>query len=231
MHRLLFIDDDKEVLTINKRFLSNNGYQVEAISNPGTTIATFSSFKPDCIILDIMMPSINGYQLCKSIREISTVPIILLSGRVNEEDKIKGLLLGADDYITKPYSLKELTARIYANIRRHQISKSNLYSTKLFYPPLTINKLEHKVYYNNEEIFLSNREYTLLLELASRPNEVITFQQLGQCLWSTYTEDDRRTIMVNVSRLRKKLETYIGLENLIETVWSKGYKFIPKMNR
>lgn len=224
MHRVLLVDDDTEVLELNAKFLKNNGYQVSIASNAMLAMQLLNKVKPNCIVLDVMMPQINGFVACKEFRKRTDVPIIFLTGRSGEEDKINGLLIGGDDYMVKPYSLKELSARILVNIRRYEATSKT--AAKLSYPPLTIHLTEHKAHYNEEEIPLSNREFELLYYLAQHPNQTITFQQIGEKVWGMYREEDRRSIMVNASRLRKKLDGYVGLENLIETVWSQGYKFV-----
>lgn len=223
MHTVLLVDDDTEVLELNAKYLKNQGYRVGIAANAIQAIQMLNKVKPNCIVLDVMMPQMNGFTACKEIRQKTNVPIIFLTGRTSEEDKINGLLIGADDYMIKPYSLKELSARILVNIRRYEITSS--LATTLSFPPLTIDLSIHKALYDGEEISLSNREFELLYILAKNPNQTITFEQIGVKLWGTYREEDRRSIMVNASRLRKKLDGYVGLENLIETVWSQGYKF------
>lgn len=220
----MLIDDDAEVLAINCKYLKNEGYEPISATTAQKGLQLLEKFNPSCIILDIMMPGINGFDACKGFRKLTDIPIIFLTGKTSEEDKINGLMLGADDYIVKPYSLRELSARIHANIRRHQFTSTA--AATLSYPPLIIDVTNHKPYYNDEEIALSNREYELLYLLASNPNKTITFEQIGKKMWGSYSSNDRRSIMVNASRLRKKLEGYIGLQNLIETVWSQGYKFV-----
>ena len=230
-HRLLLIDDDKDVLIMNKKFLLKAGYNVVAVITAKDGIAFLKKHDFSCIVLDVMMPEMDGFSACKRIRELTDIPIIFLSGKATEEDKIEGLLTGADDYITKPYSLRELSARIEVNIRRYQSVKKKVKdSSILSFPPLSINLIEHKAYWNEEEIPLSNREFDLLHLLATKPNEPFSFQEIGMKVWGSFLESDRRSIMVNISRLRKKLDLYEGLENIIESVWSKGYKLSPKSN-
>lgn len=225
MVTVLLIDDDIDVLKINKKYLDNEGFQTLTAANAVDGIRLIEKHQPDCIVLDVMMPQINGFQACSKIRTLTDASVIFLTGRTTEDDKIKGLMLGADDYIIKPYSLKELHARILAHVRRNQ-SSASAPSTVLSFPPLKIDKTAHKAYYEEEELSLSMKEYDLLLHLASNPNTVITFEDIANALWGSYQENDRRTIMVQMSRLRKKLAYYNGLENMIETVWSKGYKFL-----
>lgn len=228
-NKLLLVDDDQEVLEINKHFFEEEGYLVAIASSAKQALAYMKKNTFSCIVLDVMMPEIDGFTFCKTIREYTDVPIIFLSGLVTEDDKIKGLTLGADDYMTKPYSLRELSIRIQNNIRRYQVSKqANHDSSVLNFPPLSIDLVGHKVFWNNEEIALSNKEFMLLHYLASRAGETCTYEDIGSKVWGSYLDSDRRSIMVNVSRLRKKLEASTGQDNIIESIWSKGYTFTLK---
>ncbi len=226
MATLMLVDDDAEVLEINRKYLTNEGYEVLAVSNPLKAVATAKHSSPDCIILDVMMPVMNGFELCEQLRTFSTAPIIFLTGRSSEEDKINGLMTGADDYIVKPYSLKELKARIDVLLRRVNMltvtpSKANLITIG----ELSIDIIAHKAFYMGEDLLLANREYEVLLYMSEHPNRTITFEELGTKLFGIYSEPDRRLVMVNVSRLRKKMSIDTALSDMIETVWSKGYKF------
>ncbi len=227
MTRILMIDDDKEVLEINKKFFEENNCIVEISDKAKDGIKLVKSFRPDCILLDVMMPGIDGLTLCREIRTITNVPILFLSGKVSESDKIEGFNAGGDDYIEKPYSLREVYARIQVHVKRHSASKTNK-SSKMTIDlnPFTINLESHKLFYNDDEIIISNKEYDLMLFLAQNPNKLITFEEIGMKLWGSYIETDRRNVMVNVSRLRKKIESQTGVDNLIETIWSKGYKLV-----
>lgn len=230
MYKILLIDDDADVLDLNKRFLMKEGYQVAVSTSALKAVSVVKKQPCDCIVLDVMMPEMDGFDACAKFRTFTDTPIIFLTGKVTEEDRITGLTLGADDYILKPYSLKELSLRIQALMRRRQsVQKEKIVSsTTLSFPPLQIDTFEHRVYCNNEEILLSNREFSLLQLLAAHPEKTMTFEVIGTKLWGTYTDTDRRSIMVNTSRLRKKLEAFPELAGVIETVWSRGYKFIPK---
>lgn len=220
---VILVDDDVDLLKINYTFLQKEGYTIHAYSNPLKAFQEIEKTKPDCIVLDRMMPQLNGMDFCHKVKATMNIPIIMLTGMVTEDDKIDGLLGGADDYLTKPYSLRELSARIYTQIRRSSKTKDG---NVVSYPPLTIHKTEHKVYYQETLIPLSNREYDLLYLLVSVPGSIFTFEDIGKQLMGNYMDADRRTIMVNASRLRKKLEEYTGFDNIIETVWSKGYKYM-----
>ena len=228
MAKVLLIDDDLEVLEINKKYLSEERFTVYIADSAKKGIAYAKKYSPDCILLDIMMPEMNGLEVCKRIRSFSNAPIIFLTGKSSEDDKITGLTGGADDYIVKPYSLRELKARIDIVLRRFERTKSVADANRIIVQNLTIDKVAHKAFFKGDDLGLANREYEVLLYFAEHPNQDITFEDLGTALFGTYQEADRRSVMVNVSRLRKKFEGNFELENMIKTVWSKGYKFIAK---
>lgn len=229
MADLLLIDDDTDVLEINRKYLTGEGFTVHIADSPKKGIALAKKINPSCIVLDVMMPGMDGFEVCKQIRTFSMAPIIFLTGKSSEDDKINGLLTGADDYLVKPYGLRELTARIQALLRRASIQTAPAADANtLTFRDLSIDKLAHKAFYKGEDLALANREYEVLLYLATHPNQDITFEELGTALFGVYTEADRRSVMVNVSRLRKKMTIDYALENMIETVWSKGYRFIAK---
>lgn len=228
MATLLLIDDDIEVLKLNQKYLTQEGFTVYISSDPKKGIAGAKKVNPDCILLDIMMPDMDGFQVCQELRKFTSAPIIFLTGKDTEDDKINGLMTGADDYIVKPYSIREVKARIDVLLRRFVREVPAETANVLTFQNLSIDKLSHKAMYKGEDLGLANREYEVLLYMATNPNREITFEELGTALFGSYQESDRRSVMVNVSRLRKKFEGIYELENMIETVWSKGYKFITK---
>jgi len=222
MAKLLLVDDDREVLEVNRKFFEQNNYEVKIAASADEAFVVLKKYKPDCVLLDVMMPGISGFEACEKIKSLTDgAPLIFLTGRVSEDDKVEGLMLGADDYIEKPYSLKELNARVMVQLRKKAIAKP--VGNMLSVPPLKIDIVAHKAYYNDHEIALSNREYELLYMLAQKPNEIITFEEIGEKFFGIYSETDRRTVMVTASRMRKKIEDYTGLDNLIETAYAKGY--------
>ena len=228
---LLLIDDDQEVLEMNAKYLAGQSFNVYTASNPITGLNLARSKNPDLIVMDIMMPGMDGYELCERIRQNSNVPIIFLTGKTSEDDRIRGLVTGGDDYVIKPYSLKELKARIDALLRRSAIlSAPKTDDNSLRFGDLRIDLALHRAFYIDTDLQLTNREFDVLMYLCNHPNRVITFEELGQALFGVYDDLDRRTVMVNVSRLRKKMNLDFSLNNMIETVWSKGYKFISKNN-
>ncbi len=226
---LLLIDDDEEVLEINGKYLSSHGFNVYTAPNPLNGLKLAKTKKPDLIVLDVMMPGMDGYELCDNIRAFSNVPIIFLTGKTSEDDRIRGLVTGGDDYILKPYSLKELKARIDALLRRVSI----LSAPKPDYNVLQSGDLKidltlHKAFFIDSDLQLTNREFDVLIYFFNHPNRVITFEELGKSIFGVYEEPDRRTVMVNVSRLRKKMNVDPCIYNMVETVWSQGYRFIMR---
>jgi len=219
---LLFVDDDADLLASNKRYFTHIGYTVKTAENALLALEALKSFKPNCIILDVMMPGVDGFSLYKKIRAISSAPILFLSGKTDTGSKIDGLLLGGSDYVTKPYNLKELAARIQVQLRNSHAESS---WSSISFPPLTLEIAAHKAFYNKEEIPLSNKEYDFLYLLVSAPGKTVTFEEIGDAIWGYYSEAERSVIMVIASRLRKKLGQYSGLEDVIETVRTKGYTF------
>ena len=217
MAEILLIDDDREVLEINRKYLTGEGFTVYTADSPRKGIAYAKKLSPDCILLDVMLPEMDGYEVCRRIRSFSAVPVLFLTGRGTEDDKIDGLTSGGDDYIVKPYSLRELKARIDVILRRmnqlHAASESHI----LTFGSLSIDKVAHKAFFQGTDLNLANREYEVLLYLAEHPDREVTFEELGTALFGSSQENDRRSVMVNVSRLRKRFEGNYELENRIET--------------
>lgn len=224
MERILLIDDDREVLQINGEYLRKKGFDVFLSTSVKSACSVLKKHAVQCVVMDVMMPEEDGFGGFKQIRRLTDAPVLFLTARTQEQDRIRGLMLGADDYVVKPCSLEELSLRIRINIRRQQ--KTEKSSGILEFPPLRIELLQQKAYYNEMEIPLSQREFQLLSLLAQHTGELMTFEQIGEQLFGNYTESERKNIMVSTSRLRKKLEGYVGLEYMIETTWGKGYRFM-----
>ncbi len=223
MYRVLLVDDDEEVLHVNGENLKRKGYQVRMAGTAAEVMKAVEEFAPHCIVLDVMMPGQDGFALIRDIRQRTDIPVLFLTGKGEEEDKIRGLSLGADDYIVKPCSIEELSLRIMVHIRRQNAVQQK--AGVLEFPPLRIELMEHRAYYGGEEIPLPPREFDLLVCLAKHPGETMEFAQIGTELAGSYIDSDRKSIMMTASRLRKKLENFVGLENMIGTVWGKGYCF------
>jgi DNA-binding response OmpR family regulator len=224
MHTLLLVDDDREMLEITARSFQESGYAVYTAENAGKLLELLRSVSPDCVILDVMMPGIDGFEACRRIRERSDVPVIFLTGRESEDDKVDGLLLGADDYVVKPFSQRELEARVRILLRRAAPAAPSV-PDALSFPPLEIDIVRHRVLCDGEDLYLTSREYSILYLLAVSDGKVVTYEDIGVALWGSYRSGDRSSVMVGVSRLRKKLETNPAAARMIETVWTTGYKF------
>ncbi|MBR3242375.1 MAG: response regulator transcription factor [Parasporobacterium sp.] len=218
---VLLIDDDKEALKINKKYLEKRGFEVGLCEDGSSAVEFLKNNRVDCIVLDIMMPGQDGFEIFPELRKLSDAPVLFLSARGEDADRIRGLSLGADDYISKPCSLEELALRIEINIRKSRPKEGALGELEI--PPLKIMALERKVYYGEKEVLLSNREYELLLLFAKNENRVLTFEEIGIAVNGSYLVSDRQAVMMTVSRLRKKLDQYAGISNMIETVWGEGY--------
>ncbi len=219
----LLVDDDREVLQINGEYLRQKGFRVLLAEEAVGAIELIRRELVHCIVLDVMMPGMDGFAALEQIRALTQAPILFLTGRAAGEDRIRGLMQGADDYIVKPCSPEELALRLMIHIRKSQNLQPH--GSVLEFPPLRIDMLGHRVYCHETELLLSNREYDLLLLLARNPGVEMTFEMIGRNLYNGYLEADRKNIMVTASRLRKKLEGFVGTEHLIETVWGKGYRF------
>ena len=236
---VLLVDDDVEVIDLNKRFFEKKEYKVFTATTGVDALDLLQKNKVDCILLDVMMPDMDGFTCCEKMRKITHVPILFLTGKDTEKDKIRGLEVGGDDFILKPYSLNEINARIQANVRRfrqyNQIDSNNSVDRKEkknnafeSFGHLSVNYLDHKVYCDGEEIGLSNREYEILGILLSHNGEVTTFEEISMKLFGSYSDNDRQTIMVQISRLRKKLDAYLNICDMITSVRFKGYEFHAK---
>lgn len=224
MIRLLFVDDDTELQTIQKKYFEREGYEVQTAQHAQSALNLLKDAPPDCIILDVMMPGANGFALCQAIRAKTDTPIIFLTARSFEDDKIQGLLGGANDYLVKPCSLRELSARIQVQLRHLSTRPAD---TMLYCLPLKLHIASRKVYIDGMEIPVANREYEALRLLMSRPGQLVLFEEIGAALWGSYREADRSAIMVTVSRLRKKLQQHGAEADIIESVWSRGYRLNP----
>lgn len=223
MHRVLLIDDDSDMLSLTGEYLRTKGYAVDTAISVTAAAECILNSQPDCIVMDVMMPGIDGYEGIIRLKGLTDAPVLFLTGKADEADRIKGLSLGADDYIVKPCSLQELSLRIQIHIRKNKTFESKVGVMEFL--PLRIELMTHKAYYNDDEILLSNREFDMLVTLAKNNGRTMTFEELGKVLFGTYLDSDRKNVMVCASRLRKKLEGYVGLEKMIETVWGKGYCF------
>lgn len=223
--KVLVVDDDVNICKLITLYLEKEGYEVYQAYNGNTALEVFKDKTPNIVVLDIMLPGIDGWQVCRDIRRISSIPIIMLSAKGETFDKVLGLELGADDYIVKPFEPKELTARIKAVLRRYEHKESN--TQEVVYPNLTVNRTKYSLKVAGEDVDLPPKELELLFFLASNPNKVFTREQLLEQVWGFDFYGDSRTVDVHIKRLREKINT--GNQNWqLKTVWGVGYKFEVK---
>ncbi len=228
--RILIVDDDENIAELISLYLTKELFETNIVNDGESAISEASSFHPDLIILDLMLPGIDGYEVCREIRKSSNVPIIMLSAKGETFDKVLGLELGADDYIIKPFESKELVARVKAVLRRTSLvdtSSETLKNEKcVSYPGLTINLDNYSVQYNGKNVFMPPKELELLYFLASSPNQVFTRDQLLDNIWGYEYAGETRTVDVHIKRIREKIKDSDSWA--LDTVWGVGYKFETK---
>ena len=227
MPHILVVDDEKPIADILKFSLEKEGYQVDISYDGASAIRMINSNKYDLVLLDIMLPEKDGFQVCKEVRQVSSLPIIMLTAKDTELDKVLGLELGADDYITKPYSTRELTARVKANLRRYQgshITSSNASTDVIQIADLIIDLNRYQVRRKNQVIELTHREFELLTYLAKHKGQVFTREHLLQSVWGYDYFGDVRTVDVTVRRLREKVEEDPSNPDYVLTKRGIGYK-------
>lgn len=222
--KVLIVDDDNNICEVIKMYLENAGYEVKVSNDGKEAQEAFLEYKPELVLLDIMLPHIDGVDVLKWIRKDSEAPVIMLTAKGETFDKVLGLELGADDYIVKPFEPKELLARIKAVLRRYSSESENKEILK--FEDLTIDSNSYNVIYKDEEVKMPPKEFELLHYLASNKNRVFTREQLLCEVWGYDYPGDSRTVDVHVKRLREKLQG--GYNWSIETVWGVGYKFEVK---
>ena len=226
--KILVVDDEKNICDLLRMYLEKEGYSVVMAHNGFDAVQMFSSENPDLVLLDIMLPQLDGWQVCREIRKTSEKPIIMLTAKGEIFDKVLGLELGADDYVTKPFDTKEIIARIKAVLRRTSGAKiSDVKEVR--YDKLLINLSNYEMKVNGVSIDTPPKELELIYHLASNPNRVYSRDQLLDEVWGFEYYGDSRTVDVHVKRLREKLEG-VSDEWSIKTVWSVGYKFELKQN-
>lgn len=226
--KILIVDDDINICELLRLYLEKDGFEPEVVTDGFAAIDTFNKFKPDLVLLDIMLPGLDGWQICREIRKTSQTPIIMLTAKGETFDKVLGLELGADDYITKPFETKEVIARIKAVLRR-TVSQTPAVETakEVSYDKLSINLTNYELKVDGKAIDTPPKELELIYHLASNPNRVYTRDQLLDEVWGFEYYGDSRTVDVHVKRLREKLEGVSDKWEL-KTVWGVGYKFETK---
>ena len=220
--KILVVDDDKNICELLRLYLVKEGYNVTMVHDGGAALAEFDKLHPDLVLLDVMMPVMDGWEVCRAIRQTSQTPIIMLTAKGETEDKVSGLQMGADDYITKPFEMKELIARINAVLRRTEIPNDT--SKRLTFDKLVIDLDSYELIVDGKKIDTPPKELELLYHLASTPNRVYTRNQLLDEVWGFDYFGDSRTVDVHIKRLREKVEN-VSDQWALKTVWGVGYKF------
>ncbi|MFC7785771.1 response regulator transcription factor [Rossellomorea sp. GCM10028870] len=226
VNKVLLVDDEENIVDVCARYLMRDGYEVSTASNGIEAIQRYHTFQPDIVILDIMMPEMDGWQAAEKIREDSDTPIIMLTALGQEKDRIYGLTIGADDYVTKPFSPRELLLRVKNVLRRTNTTpKREAQREVLKWKDLLIDRDKRKVVAAGKEIDMTVKEFDLLTLLAEHPSQVFSKSQLLETLWGYEYLGDANTINVHIRRLREKIEEDPSEPQWIKTVWGIGYKF------
>ena len=221
--KALVVEDDSNIAELLRLYMGKDGFEVAIAPDGGKAVEMFESYQPDIVLLDIMLPIMDGWQVCGEIRKTSKVPIIMLTAKGETGDKISGLEMGADDYITKPFEVKELLARVHAVMRRSDDGDAPA-EHKLSFDKLIINLDSYELIVNGAKVDTPPKEMELLFHLASSPNRVFTRNQLLDEVWGFEYYGDSRTVDVHIKRLREKLEG-VSEKWSLKTVWGVGYKF------
>lgn len=227
MREILIIEDDINIAEMERDYLQLNGYKSEIITDGAKGLKLALEGRYDLIIVDLMLPNVDGYEIIKEVRKKYEIPIIVVSARSEDIDKIRGLDFGADDYLTKPFSPAELTARVKSHINRYERLKGNDKSSSeiISHGGLEINTSSHRVLVYGKEIQMTSKEYSVLLLLASNPNVVFTKENIFDKIWGDEFYGDTATIPVHIQRIRKKIEKDPSNPEFIETLWGTGYRF------
>ncbi|MGK5506600.1 response regulator transcription factor [Brevibacillus formosus] len=230
MKHILIIEDDTVIAEVQKDYLEANGYSVEVATSGDTGLQKALQEEYDLLILDLMLPIVDGFEICKQVRKAKNIPILLVSAKKEDIDKIRGLGLGADDHISKPFSLGELVARVKAHLARYDrlVSDSKPHTAKeeIRLRGIRIDKLARRVYINGNEVAFTSKEYDLLLFLVTHPNWVFSKTELFEKIWGLDSYGDIATVTVHISKLREKIESDPAKPQYIETVWGVGYRFL-----
>lgn len=228
MKKVLIVEDDKLIAELERDYLEAAGFQTQLMWDGFGLIKELEAEPYDALILDIMLPGQNGFALCREIRSKMNIPILLVTARKEDIDKIRGLGLGADDYISKPFSPSELVARVKAHIRIHDLlleQRANAELNKIELGKLTVLPGERRVFINEVEKNIANKEFELLLFLIENPNIVFSKEDLFEQIWGSDSMGSTATVTVHVNRLREKLEESPSAPQYIQTVWGAGYRF------
>ena len=226
MKKILIIEDDEKIAEIERDYLEANEFSVKVTYNGQDGLKMSIDDDCDLIILDIMLPEMDGFEICKKIRKIKETPILIVSAKNEDIDKIRGLGLGADDYMVKPFSPNELVARAKSHIARYErLTGNKIQANILHFDNLEINLDAHRILLGNEEVILTNREFELLAFLSQNPNIVFSREKLFERIWGLEALGEPATVTVHINRIREKIEPNPNKPKYIETIWGSGYRF------
>ena len=227
MSKILLIEDEEAIADLEKDYLELSGFEVEVENEGMTGLARALAEDFDLFILDLMLPGIDGFEICKQIREKKNTPILMVSAKKDDIDKIRGLGLGADDYVTKPFSPSELVARVKAHMARYErLVGSNIVENDIIeIRGIKIDKTARRVWINGEEKQFTTKEFDLLTFLAENPNHVYTKEELFREIWEMESIGDIATVTVHIKKIREKVEVDTSKPQYIETIWGVGYRF------
>lgn len=223
MSRILIVEDDSNISLLQRDYLEKAGYEVDVRLSGDDGLEAALDHNYDLIILDIMLPVIDGVTICKKVRAVKDVPIVMISAREDEKDKIEALGAGADDYMTKPFSFGEMAARVQAHLQKYKRLTEKNGNDTIKIRNLTIEKLSRRVFLDEEEKILTKLEYELLAFLASNPNKIWNKEELFNAVWGMDAYGDISTVTVHMKKVREKID--IGNKKFIETIWGVGYRF------
>ena len=227
MSKILIVEDEEAIAELEKDYLELNDFEVTMENSGDTGLATALSEDFDLIILDLMLPGIDGFEICRRIREDKNVPILMVSAKKDDIDKIRGLGLGADDYLTKPFSPSELVARVKAHMARYErlVGSHTKENDIIEIRGIRIDKTARRVFINDEEKTFTTKEFDLLTFLAENPNHVFTKEEIFLEMWDMDSIGDIATVTVHIKKIREKIETDTSKPQYIETIWGVGYRF------
>lgn len=226
MKRILIIEDDQNIAELERDYLELNGYETDIVQDGTQGLKMALTGRYDVVIVDLMLPGKDGYQITKEIRHKFEIPVIIVSAKNEDIDKIRGLGFGADDYLTKPFSPAELAARVKSHIARYERLQGKTAASEVIqHRGLEINTSAHKVFVNGKEIPMTATEYGLLLFFVTNPNIVFSKEQLFEAIWGNEYFGDSATVPVHIQKIRKKIERDPSNPEYIETLWGTGYRF------
>jgi DNA-binding response OmpR family regulator len=228
MKKILIIEDEKSIAELERDYLEINGYQTDIVltGDQGLQMALTKNY--DLILLDVMLPNMDGFEICKKVRSVKDIPIILVTAKKEEIDKVRGLGLGADDYLVKPFSPNEMVARVKAHLSRYErlSMRQKPESQEIYIRGLYIDRSSRRVFMNNQEVTFTTKEFDVLTFLAMNPNQVFSKDHLFERIWGLDSAGDVSTVTVHIRKIREKIESDPSNPEYIETIWGSGYRFI-----